>query len=415
MARLDGQLERLEAASPPGAARCTGRATPPRRTHRRRRRPRDGGDEVVKVKSMATQEIGLNEALAAGGHHGPGDRPGRADRAARRRPALAHPGPRDPPQPGRDPGDLPSADARRGPRTLTDDPRGCAAAARPPAREVPRGEGRVPAPTSPSPRPARCRGRVRGQRADVPDTARDPDHGDGDREGRAHLGRPRGLPPAAAALLHRRADEPVHLDCGPGSPPATDRRRSTSSCSTTDAPARSPTSVGRQALHCIRCSACLNVCPVYERTGGHAYGSVYPGPIGAILTPQLTGTESEPDDSLPYASTPLRRVLRRLPGPHRHPRHAGPPARPPRRGARPPTGAVGRGHRDGRGRLGDGATGGSGRRTGRCWRVGRALGDGGGRITAPTAAVARWTAARDLPRPPWRRFATGGTARGGGS
>ena len=45
--------------------------------------------------------------------------------------------------------------------------------------------------------------------------------------------------------------------------------------------------VGRQALHCIRCSACLNVCPVYSRTGGHAYGSVYPGPIGAILTPQL--------------------------------------------------------------------------------------------------------------------------------
>jgi L-lactate dehydrogenase complex protein LldF len=46
--------------------------------------------------------------------------------------------------------------------------------------------------------------------------------------------------------------------------------------------------VGREALHCIRCSACLNVCPVYERTGGHAYGSVYPGPIGAVLSPQLT-------------------------------------------------------------------------------------------------------------------------------
>jgi L-lactate dehydrogenase complex protein LldF len=59
--------------------------------------------------------------------------------------------------------------------------------------------------------------------------------------------------------------------------------------------------VGRQALHCIRCSACLNVCPVYTRTGGHAYGSVYPGPIGAILTPQLIGIENAP--SLPYAST----------------------------------------------------------------------------------------------------------------
>jgi L-lactate dehydrogenase complex protein LldF len=47
--------------------------------------------------------------------------------------------------------------------------------------------------------------------------------------------------------------------------------------------------IGRQALRCIRCSACLNVCPVYSRVGGHAYGSVYPGPIGAILTPQLVG------------------------------------------------------------------------------------------------------------------------------
>jgi L-lactate dehydrogenase complex protein LldF len=63
--------------------------------------------------------------------------------------------------------------------------------------------------------------------------------------------------------------------------------------------------VGRAALHCIRCSACLNVCPVYERTGGHAYGSVYPGPIGAILSPQLTGTtgHDDPNASLPYASS----------------------------------------------------------------------------------------------------------------
>ncbi|WP_051840930.1 lactate utilization protein B [Streptomyces sp. NRRL F-5126] len=60
---------------------------------------------------------------------------------------------------------------------------------------------------------------------------------------------------------------------------------------------------GRQALRCIRCSACLNVCPVYERAGGHAYGSVYPGPIGAILSPQLRGTGSEIDASLPYASS----------------------------------------------------------------------------------------------------------------
>lgn len=60
---------------------------------------------------------------------------------------------------------------------------------------------------------------------------------------------------------------------------------------------------GRDALRCIRCSACLNVCPVYERTGGHSYGSVYPGPIGAVLTPQLRGTTSDIDRSLPFASS----------------------------------------------------------------------------------------------------------------
>jgi L-lactate dehydrogenase complex protein LldF len=59
--------------------------------------------------------------------------------------------------------------------------------------------------------------------------------------------------------------------------------------------------IGRQTLNCIRCSACLNICPVYERAGGHAYHSIYPGPIGAILTPQLRGFEQA--GSLPFAST----------------------------------------------------------------------------------------------------------------
>jgi L-lactate dehydrogenase complex protein LldF len=58
---------------------------------------------------------------------------------------------------------------------------------------------------------------------------------------------------------------------------------------------------GRQALRCIRCAACLNVCPVYARTGGHAYGATYPGPIGAILTPLLVGVEHAPQ--LPFASS----------------------------------------------------------------------------------------------------------------
>ncbi|MEV3948401.1 lactate utilization protein B [Streptomyces halstedii] len=64
--------------------------------------------------------------------------------------------------------------------------------------------------------------------------------------------------------------------------------------------------IGREALNCIRCSACLNVCPVYERAGGHAYGSTYPGPIGAVLTPQLAGmhaAKDDPNSSLPYASS----------------------------------------------------------------------------------------------------------------
>ena len=85
--------------------------------------------------------------------------------------------------------------------------------------------------------------------------------------------------------------------------PGTGRRTSTWCCWTTAAPRRWPTATGRQALRCIRCSACLNVCPVYERAGGHAYGSPYPGPIGAIISPLLRGVASPADASLPYAST----------------------------------------------------------------------------------------------------------------
>ena len=59
--------------------------------------------------------------------------------------------------------------------------------------------------------------------------------------------------------------------------------------------------VERQTLRCIRCAACMNACPVYRQTGGHAYGSVYPGPIGAILTPQLM--EMHHAQTLPFASS----------------------------------------------------------------------------------------------------------------
>ncbi|CAN5461269.1 LutB/LldF family L-lactate oxidation iron-sulfur protein [soil metagenome] len=59
--------------------------------------------------------------------------------------------------------------------------------------------------------------------------------------------------------------------------------------------------VTRQSLACIRCGACLNACPVYQQIGGHAYGSVYPGPIGAVITPQLIGLSKA--KQLPYASS----------------------------------------------------------------------------------------------------------------
>jgi L-lactate dehydrogenase complex protein LldF len=59
--------------------------------------------------------------------------------------------------------------------------------------------------------------------------------------------------------------------------------------------------VGREALRCIRCGACLNVCPVYEHVGGHAYEAPYPGPIGSIISPQLAGLREH--QSLPFASS----------------------------------------------------------------------------------------------------------------
>ena len=57
----------------------------------------------------------------------------------------------------------------------------------------------------------------------------------------------------------------------------------------------------REALSCLRCGACLNACPVYRKVGGHAYGWVYPGPIGAVVSPMMTNLADSKD--LPYAST----------------------------------------------------------------------------------------------------------------
>ena len=83
---------------------------------------------------------------------------------------------------------------------------------------------------------------------------------------------------------------------------------------------------GRSALRCIRCSACLNVCPVYERVGGHAYGSVYPGPIGAVLSPQLTGIAD--NETLPVCLDAVRGVPGRLSRQDRHAVDAGSSAKP---------------------------------------------------------------------------------------
>ena len=159
--------------------------------------------------------------------------------------------------------------------------------------------------------------------------------------------------------------------------------------------------VGRSALHCIKCSACLNVCPVYERTGGHAYGSVYPGPIGAVLSPQLTGVED--NASLPYASSlcgacfdacPVRidipSLLVRLRAQHVDAQ----------RSRRVPTAeavamAAASWIMSSPGRFAAAEKGS---------RVGRLLGRSTGRISTLPPPFSAWTASRDAPRPPEQTF-----------
>ncbi|MEV0678845.1 lactate utilization protein B [Actinosynnema sp. NPDC050436] len=154
---------------------------------------------------------------------------------------------------------------------------------------------------------------------------------------------------------------------------------------------------GRAALRCIRCSACLNSCPVYERTGGHAYGSVYPGPIGAVLSPQLTGVEH--NRTLPFASSlcgvcyDVCPVAIDIPSMLVHLREE-------------VTRVNGRTAESAAMRAVAWAMSDAGRwrRLLRAGRLGRALGrrrDRIGRLPPPLSA---WTDARDLPRPPRQTF-----------
>jgi L-lactate dehydrogenase complex protein LldF len=160
---------------------------------------------------------------------------------------------------------------------------------------------------------------------------------------------------------------------------------------------------GRDALNCIRCSACLNVCPVYERAGGHAYGSVYPGPIGAILSPLLTGVED--NASLPYASSlcgacydvcPVKinipEILVHLRAEHVEAQAAG---------RRTPTAEAGL-MRTVSWVMRDPKRWALALRSG---RLGRLLGRRRGVIgDVPAPIVRQWTGTRDLPRPPQSTF-----------
>jgi L-lactate dehydrogenase complex protein LldF len=169
---------------------------------------------------------------------------------------------------------------------------------------------------------------------------------------------------------------------------------------------------GREALHCIRCSACLNVCPVYERAGGHAYGSVYPGPIGAVLSPQLTGVED--NASLPYASSlcgacfdacPVRIDI---PGllvdlRRRHVEEVAAASAVPSAEAVAMAAAAWT--------MGDATRW---RLAGRAGRLGRLLSRRSGRIRTLPPPLSAWTSSRDLPPPPQETFRDWWTRTRGG-
>ncbi|MEZ0070158.1 L-lactate dehydrogenase complex protein LldF [Streptacidiphilus sp. MAP12-20] len=264
-----------------------------------------GETEVVKVKSMATQEIGLNEALAEAGIHAyetdlaelivqlGDDRPSHIlvpaihrNRAEIREIFLREM----------------AAWGRPAPADLTDEPRALAEAARLHLRE----------------KFLRAKVAVSGANFAIAETGT-VGVVESEGNGRMCLTLPQTLITVMGIekVLPQWQDLEVFLQLLPRSSTG-ERMNPYTSTWTGPTPGDGPQTfhlvlfdngrtdtladtVGRQALGCIRCSACLNVCPVYERTGGHAYGSVYPGPIGAILTPQLVGVDHA--ETLPFAST----------------------------------------------------------------------------------------------------------------
>ena len=164
---------------------------------------------------------------------------------------------------------------------------------------------------------------------------------------------------------------------------------------------------GRSALHCIRCSACMNVCPVYERTGGHAYGSTYPGPIGAILSPLLTGRKVAENDSLPFASTLCGAcydacpVKINIPDILVHLRGRSEEAK----GLREHATQLDAGLAAASWLFADGRRFGAAQKgIGLARAAARALPGAGGSISALPGVAGKWTSARDIPQPPRRTF-----------
>ena len=315
-----------------------------------------GADEVVKVKSMATQEIGLNEALEEHGHRRLRDRPRRADRPARRTTSPRTSWCRRSTATGPRSARSSCAEMADAPADLTDEPRRLAMAARAhlrrkflSAKVAVSGANFGVAETG-----TLVRRRVRGQRPDVPDPAGDADHRHGHREAAADLHRPRGVPAAAAPLLDRGADEPVHLAVDRGHP-----RRRAAGVPPGAAGQRAHRRAGRRgraggaALHpLLRLPERLPGLRAYRRARLRL-GLPGPDRRGPHPAADRHRRARRPERVAAVRVLAVRRLLRRLPGEDRHPHHAGRPARPGGRRRPAPDDPRRLGRRDEGRRLGD--------------------------------------------------------------